>query len=45
MDDESRPIRGLKTFGIEWAYAVNPVGWDSIIDKLAKEDQLTFGDN
>jgi len=36
-------VQGLKTYGdLPWAYAVNPTGWDKVIDEAAKEGSLSF---
>lgn len=33
-------IRRMSTHGLAWAYAVNPVGWDKVIDRAIRNGTL-----
>jgi hypothetical protein len=42
-DTETKLIQELHTYGdLAWAYAVNPLGWDEVIDQAAKDGSLAF---
>jgi hypothetical protein len=36
-------IRSLDTYNLPWAYAVNSMGWDQLIDELVKEGEISIG--
>jgi len=41
---DGKLIQKLVTYGnLAWAYAVSPVGWDTVIDEAAKAGLLPFG--
>ena len=42
-DTETTLIQELHTYGdLAWAYAVNPLGWDEVIDRAAQDGSLAF---